>query len=108
MSKKYLVPIAIGIGVLVLLLIAGALFLGGNEEGSGGVAIAAAAAAEAARRRRSAAFENLDKTAEEAEDGISEAAALREEVAAVNDEIDTDIEGKPLAALVKEENERVG
>jgi hypothetical protein len=108
MSKKYLVPIAIGIGALVLLLTVGTLFFTGNEEGAGVVALAAAAAASAASRRRAAALEDLDKNAEEAEAGIVGAEDLREDVAAANDEIDTDTESRSLAALVEAENERIG
>jgi hypothetical protein len=35
MDKKYLIPLAIGVGVLVLGLIAAVLFYSGNVEGSG-------------------------------------------------------------------------
>jgi hypothetical protein len=107
MSKKNLMTTAIGIGALVLLLTVGTLFFTGNEEGAGVVALAAAAAASAASRRRAAALEDLDKKAEEAEDGITGAEGLREAVAAANDEIDTDTGSKPLADLVEEENERI-
>lgn len=105
MDNKYLIPLAIGVGVLVLVLI-GALLFTGQEEGAGGVAVIAAAAAETARRRRAAAGKELDEIGDEAEDGIADAEGLRDEAKVDEAAIDTDVEGKSLKDLVDEENER--
>jgi len=79
MGKKYLIPALIGIGVLVLVLVAGALLCNGQEEGAGGLAALAAVIAEVARRRRAGARKELAEIVDDAEEDITQAEELRDE-----------------------------
>ena len=104
MGKKYLVPILIGIGVLILVLVAGALLFNGQEEGAGGVAALAAVIAEVSRRRRAAARKELDDLADDAEEDITQAEELRAGVDEASEAIDAVVEETTLDDLVDEEN----
>jgi|AACY02.6.fsa_nt_gi hypothetical protein len=108
MDRKYLIPLLIGLGVIILALIAGALFFNGSPELGTGAALAAAAAAEAGRRNhsRSRAREELDEAARKAEVSKERLGDLKddyEEERKKNDEV---VKNTPLADLVDEENDR--
>jgi len=105
MGKKYLIPLLVGVGLLVLVLVAGALLFNGQEEGAGGLAALAAVIAEVARRRRAAARKELDEVAEEAEEDITQAEDLQASVDEAGEAIDAVVEETTLDDLVDEENE---
>lgn len=108
MDKKYLIPIAVGVGVLILLLIAGALFFNGSPELGTGALLAAGAAGEAERRRqsRTSAQAELDENARKAEASKKRLEGMKdgyEDDRKKNDEV---VKNTPLADLVDEENDR--
>ncbi len=104
MGKKYLIPALIGIGVLVLVLVAGALLCNGQEEGAGGLAALAAVIAEVARRRRAGARKELDEIVDDAEEDITQAEELQAGVDEASEAIDAVLEETTLDDLVDEEN----
>lgn len=106
MNKKYLIPLAVGAGVLILLLIAGALFLNGNTElGAGSGALAAAlAGVEARRQGRESAERKLDDLAERSARSRQRLEGLRGR----HRDGDSDVDSTPLSDLVEEEKSRRG
>ena len=108
MDKKYLIPIAVGVGVLILLLGAVALFAGGNTELGVGAVAAAGAAGEAERRRqaRDAAQAELDALADKAAEDKAALEKLEKDTDDAMAKTDTDVQLTPLGDLVNEENDR--
>lgn len=107
MNQKYLIPIAVGVAVILVVLIASMLFMVGNEEGSAGVVAAAAGAAELARRRRASASEDLDTILDESDadvEGINKVLDKAEAEMATNK---AEVDSSSLSDLVAEENERL-
>lgn len=105
MNKKYMVIAAVGVGFLLLILIAGALFYTGNDEAAGATAAAVAVGAAAvASGKRKKAKADLDGLSEEAAASINAAAKLESEVDEEFAKVDTDVGEKPLSDLVDEEN----
>ncbi len=106
MDRKYLIPIAVGVGVLILVLIAAVLFMNGSTEEGAAAAAAAAATAEGVRRLRNASREDLDEVEKEAEEGNERVEDLKDELAADMEDTDHTVDGSSLSDLVDSENER--
>ena len=106
MNKKYLVPILVGLGAVILFLVAGALLFSGQEEGAAGTGAAALMAAEVARRQRERVRAELARVAEAAESSNERVEELRNNVAKTMKESGESVDATSLTDLIAEENER--
>lgn len=107
MDKKYLIPIAIGVGMLVLGLLAASLFMGGQENEGAAAAAAALAAAEGARRLRNSSRKELDQIEDDVDESNDRVEEIEEELVADMEDTDHTVDNTTLSELIDEEKERL-
>jgi hypothetical protein len=107
MDKKYLIPIAIGVGMLVLGLLAASLFMSGQENEGATAAAAALAAAEGARRLRNSARKEIDQVEDDANESTDRIEEIEDELAADMEDTDHTVDNSTLSELLEEEKERL-
>lgn len=108
MDRKYLIPLAVGVGAFLLGLLALALFSSGNEEAGVGAGAVTAALLEAERRRqaRAQAQAELEEQARKSEGASRRLGDLRDDLDETVRENEAKVKDTSLADLVDEENER--
>jgi hypothetical protein len=107
MERKYLIALAVGLGVIVLAVVAGALFYQGNSNEGAAVTAVALAAAEAARRGREASNRELELLHETAEESDERLERIAEEFVADMEDTDNTVDNTTLSELIEEEQGRL-